>query len=157
MNTADYLLETADDNHVALIENKRLHTYRDLREASARVAAELLRCGVQPGDRIGLLGNNSLFWVAAYLAAFKLGAVAVPFATVHPPETIAAQQAFVACKVMCMERRLQRRFESALDPATLTFITEVCVGGGRPPRMARHAKLGCAARCRLHVHLWYYS
>ena len=92
MNTADYLLETADDKQVALIENKRRHTYRDLREASARVAAELLHCGVQPGDRIGLLGNNSLFWVAAYLATFKLGAVAVPFATVHAPESIAAQQ-----------------------------------------------------------------
>jgi long-chain acyl-CoA synthetase len=124
MNTADYLLETADDNRVALIENQTQHTYRDLRAASARVAAELLHCGVQPGDRVGLLGNNSLFWVATYLAAFKLGAVAVPFAPVHPPETIAAQQAFVPCKVMCAERRLQRRFAAALNPEKLAFITE---------------------------------
>ncbi|HTP11836.1 MAG TPA: AMP-binding protein [Anaerolineae bacterium] len=132
MNTADYLLETADDNRVALIENKRQYTYHDLREASARVAGELLRCGVQPGDRIGLLGNNSLFWVATYLAAFKLGAVAVPFATVHPPETIAAQQAFMACKVMCAERRLQRRFVSAFDPTKVAFITEAVLEEAGP-------------------------
>lgn len=132
MNTADYLLETAADKQVALIEHKRQHTYGELREASARLAGELLRCGVQPGDRVGLLGNNSLFWVAAYLAAFKLGAVAVPFATVHAPETIAAQQAFVACKVICGERRLLRRFESALDPATLTFINEAALEESGP-------------------------
>lgn len=124
MNTADYLLDTAEDNRVALIENKCLHTYRDLREASARVAAELLHAGVKPGDRVGLLGNNSLFWVAAYLATFKLGAVAVPFATVHPAETIAAQQAFVECQVMCTERRLQRRFAAALSSTSLAFVTE---------------------------------
>jgi acyl-CoA synthetase (AMP-forming)/AMP-acid ligase II len=124
MNTADYLLETATDDQVVLIESKRSHTYRDLRRASARLAGELLRCGVQAGDRVGLLGNNSLFWVAAYLASFKLGAVAVPFATVHSPETVAAQQAFVGCKVMCAERRMVRRFETALHASALTFITE---------------------------------
>jgi acyl-CoA synthetase (AMP-forming)/AMP-acid ligase II len=132
MNTADYLLDTADSNRVALIENKCLHTYRDLREASARVVAELLHCGVKPGDRIGLLGNNSLFWVAAYLATFKLGAVAVPFATVHPPEIIAAQQAFVECKVMCAERRLQRRFSAALNSTSLAFITEAVLEEAGP-------------------------
>jgi len=129
MNTADYLLDAADGNRVALIENKCLHTYRDLREASARVVAEFLHCGVKPGDRVGLLGNNSLFWVAAYLATFKLGAVAVPFATVHPPETIAAQQAFVECKVMCVEQRLLRRAALALDSTPLTFVTDAVLEG----------------------------
>lgn len=132
MNTADYLLETAADERVALIENKRLHTYRDLREASARVAGELLRYGIGPGDRVGLLGNNSLFWVAAYLAIFKLGAVAVPFATVHAPETVAAQQEFVACRVMCAERRILRRFEAALSQAPLTFVTEAVLEESGP-------------------------
>jgi long-chain acyl-CoA synthetase len=129
MNTADYLLEVAHDNRVALIENKCLHTYGDLREASARVASELLRCGVKPGDRVGLLGNNSLFWVAAYLATFKLGAVAVPFATVHPAETILAQQAFVECKVMCIEQRLQRRLAAALNTTSLVLITDAVLAG----------------------------
>ena len=129
MNTADYLLETGKDNHVALIENTGQRTYGDLREASARVAAELLRCGVQPGDRVGLLGNNSLFWVAAYLATFKLGAVAVPFATVHPPESISAQQAFVKCQVMCVERRLQRRFAAAWAGTPLVLISDAVLEG----------------------------
>ncbi len=130
MNTADYLLEFAEDDRVVLIENKRTHTYRDLRRASARLVAELLRSGVQPGDRVGLLGNNSLFWVAAYLATFKIGAVAVPFATVHPPETLAAQQAFVACKVMCADRRILQRLESAF--ANLPFITDAVLEESGP-------------------------
>jgi acyl-CoA synthetase (AMP-forming)/AMP-acid ligase II len=121
MNTADYLLECGKDNDVALIANKTPYTYREVREASARVAGELIAAGIGPDDRVGIFGNNSLFWLAAYLAALKLGAVAVPFATTLPAETIGAMQAFVKCKVMCAEKRVQRRFAAAL-PETLPMI-----------------------------------
>ena len=128
MNTADYLLETGQDSQMALIESAGQYTYGQLRAASARVAAALLRSGVQPGNRVGLLGNNSLFWVAAYLAAFKLGAVAVPFAAVQSVETVAAQQALARCKVLCVERRMQRRFAAAWE-TPLTMMTETVLEG----------------------------
>jgi long-chain acyl-CoA synthetase len=121
MNTADYLLEIGRNQDLVLITNKARHTYQDLRQASARLAGELEAAGVGPFARVGIFANNSLFWVTAYLAAMKLGAVAVPFATTLMPDTVSTMERFVSCKVMCIEKRIHDRFASAL-PNELTLI-----------------------------------
>ena len=69
MNTSDFLLENARDVTC---------THDDLKSSAARLAGDLLALGLRPGERVGILGQNSLFWAAAYLAAMKLGLVAVP-------------------------------------------------------------------------------
>ncbi|MBE7554361.1 MAG: acyl--CoA ligase [Anaerolineales bacterium] len=84
MNTSDYLLQTSQDQHLALITSQERYTYGDLKEASACIAQELFTQGVRSGDRVGLLSTNSLFWVASYLAILKLGAVVVPFSATLP-------------------------------------------------------------------------
>ena len=109
MNTADYLLERGQDDHVALIAGQTQWTYADLRSASARLVAELARSGVKPLDRVGILGNNSLFWVAAYLAILKLDATAVPFPITAPADSIAAMQDVVGCRQLCAESKAYRR------------------------------------------------
>jgi acyl-CoA synthetase (AMP-forming)/AMP-acid ligase II len=121
MNTADYLLEHGRDADIAIIANKVEYTYADLRQASARLLAEMLARGIGPTDRVAILGNNSLFWVAAYLATLKLGAVAVPFATTLTVDSISAMQAFVNCKILLAEQRIQRRFAASF-PADLPTI-----------------------------------
>ena len=128
MNTADYLLEHGRDDDIAIIANRLHYTYADLHQASAQVVAEMLAHGVGPGDRVGIMGNNSLFWVAAYLATLKLGAVAAPFATTLTTESISAMQAFVNCKVILAEKRIQRRFASAF-PAELPIIFDDTLQG----------------------------
>lgn len=52
--------------------------YRTLHHWSGRVARRLADSGVRPGDRIGVLGGNSLSWVAAAYGVVKAGAVLVP-------------------------------------------------------------------------------
>ena len=55
-------------------------------EAARLVAghrARLQRLGVQRGDRVALLGDNSCAWIAAYLGAMAHGAVAAPLNTRH--------------------------------------------------------------------------
>ena len=121
MNTADYLLATGQDQNIALITDKTQCTFLDVREASARLAGELSAHGVGPFDRVGILGNNSLFWIAAYLATMKLGAVAVPFATTLMPDEVSAMEHFAQCKVMYVERRVHRRFAAALSEDLLIF------------------------------------
>jgi long-chain acyl-CoA synthetase len=128
MNTADYLLEHGRDDDIAIIANRLHYTYADLHQASAQVVAEMLAHGVGPGDRVGIMGNNSLFWVAAYLATLKLGAVAAPFATTLPTELVSTMQAFVNCRVMLAEKRIQRRFASAF-PAELPIIFDDTLQG----------------------------
>ncbi len=119
MNTADYLLECGALKSTALIAGKTHYTYADLRSACERVAGELILAGVIRGDRVGILGNNSLFWVAAYLATLKLGAIAVPFATTLKPEEVEGMASFVQCKVTCAERRMLRVYSSVLTGAVI--------------------------------------
>ena len=53
-------------------------TYRELRDSSHRAALLLLSRGVNPGDRVLLIGENSPDWVLAYFAIVCAGAIAVP-------------------------------------------------------------------------------
>jgi fatty-acyl-CoA synthase len=53
-------------------------TYRDLNRRANRLANALLAEGVAKGDRVAVLGRNSLEYVVVYFALAKLGAVMVP-------------------------------------------------------------------------------
>jgi acyl-CoA synthetase (AMP-forming)/AMP-acid ligase II len=119
MNTADYLLEHGSPKQVALISGKNQYSYQDLRSSAERVAGELTQVGVCPGDRVGLLGNNSLFWVASYLAILKIGAIAVPFATTLPADEISRIQEFVQCKATCADRRMARSYSAILKDSDI--------------------------------------
>ncbi|WP_131809578.1 non-ribosomal peptide synthetase, partial [Mycolicibacterium iranicum] len=63
-------------------------TYRDLDEASNRLAHLLIGCGAQPGQRIALLLNRSARAVVAILAVLKTGAAYVPIDALHPASRI---------------------------------------------------------------------
>jgi fatty-acyl-CoA synthase len=78
-NTSDYLLVRGAPGDVALVTPGGQCTYGELRAAASTLAAELAALELPPGSRVGILGPNSLFWVAAYLAVMKLGHVVVPF------------------------------------------------------------------------------
>ena len=52
--------------------------YRDLAGLVGHLAARLAGLGVRSGDRVAILGINSIEWIVAFLATLELGAVAVP-------------------------------------------------------------------------------
>jgi acyl-CoA synthetase (AMP-forming)/AMP-acid ligase II len=62
----------------ALVCADRRITYAELDRIAARVAAGLARDGVRAGDRLAILCANEPEFVYALLAAFRLGAIAVP-------------------------------------------------------------------------------
>jgi acyl-CoA synthetase (AMP-forming)/AMP-acid ligase II len=123
MNTADYLLQSHIEDDIALITPKEEYTYRELKKAVLAVLDSFQAIGIIPGDRIGILGNNSLFWVAGYLAVLKIGAIAVPFANKLPPHELAAQIELVNCKVLCVEKRLYKKYSSVI-PESIHRIDE---------------------------------
>lgn len=133
MNTADYLLQVGDDRQQAIITKDKIHTYGELRETSARLFSALRRVGIGPGDRVGLLGDNSLFWIASYLATLKLEAVAVPFPTVSTMEDLHRKERFVGCKAICIEKRYQRKFKDAFAEE-IVQITEGMSDAHSPTR-----------------------
>jgi acyl-CoA synthetase (AMP-forming)/AMP-acid ligase II len=77
-NVVDYLLEGKDPDRVALQFLLRDYSYGELQSAVAIVADYLLQTGHAKGDRVILLGDNSFFWVAAYLGIMRAGLVSVP-------------------------------------------------------------------------------
>lgn len=115
MNTTDYLLQ-GDHEDIAIITGYEKYSYYDLKQATACIAQSLLVKGVKPTDRVGLLGANSLFWVASYLAILKLGAVAVPFPVTLTPSELEIRQKFVQCKLLCIEQRYYQRLSGSLSP-----------------------------------------
>jgi acyl-CoA synthetase (AMP-forming)/AMP-acid ligase II len=106
---SDHLLAEGAPEDVAVIEGRRSYTYAELRDAAAKLAAELAGLRLPAGARIGLLGNNSFFWVAGYLAAMKVGVV-VPLSDKNTPGDLAAQADWVGCSAVLLDRRQQRRF-----------------------------------------------
>jgi acetyl-CoA synthetase len=63
--------------------------YGTLKADSDRLALALGRRGLKRGDRIAILLPQSVETVLAHLAAYKLGAVAVPLAALFGPEALA--------------------------------------------------------------------
>jgi long-chain acyl-CoA synthetase len=79
-NVAQYLLAGKPPEQTALTLLHASHSYRTLSEQAGLVASHLLRLGVHKGDRVLLIADNSLFWVACYLGILQAGMVSVPIA-----------------------------------------------------------------------------
>lgn len=61
-------------------------TYADLSRRIARTHIFFELCGVKPGDKVALLGKNSVPWVVAYMATLTYGAVVVPILPEFNPQ-----------------------------------------------------------------------
>lgn len=130
MNTADYLLTAGRDPDIALVTEREAVSYAELKAASARLAQALLVAGVGPADRVGLLGGNSPFWVAAYLAILKLGAIVVPFSTTFTPAELRQRQAMLNCRAFCADRPAYRRLQAGLPAGLPLLLDDALVGPG---------------------------
>jgi long-chain acyl-CoA synthetase len=131
-NTSDYILAEAAPDAVALVESGERYTHGQLRAAAGRLAAELAALEMPPGSRVGVLGPNSFFWVAAYLAVMKLNHVAVPFADKLTPDDVRRNVAIAGCAAFFADRRVARRFAAALGNG-LTVVTDEALRTDREP------------------------
>lgn len=126
---SDFLLAAGEPAAVVLVDGARRHTYQELRHAAGRLVAELTRAGVAPGARIAVLGANSFFWVAAYLAALKLG-VAVPLSDKNSVDDLAAQADWADCAAVLIDRRQQRRLGVAFGDRPMVTDAVLSEPGG---------------------------
>ena len=90
MNLSHTLFRTARRVPLApaVIERDRLEwSYQQLAQRVLRLAGGLARCGVQPGGRIALVGQNCAAYIELLYAAWTCGAAAVPInARLHAKE-----------------------------------------------------------------------
>ena len=67
-----------DQERTALVFGDRSYTFRELDETVDRLAAGLADRGVASGARVALLSHNCDYFVLAYFALARLGAISVP-------------------------------------------------------------------------------
>jgi acyl-CoA synthetase (AMP-forming)/AMP-acid ligase II len=68
----------ARGDRVAMREEDRLLTYKDLDEQTAKIVAFLMKAGLKKGDRIAWIGKNSDLYFCLFYGAARLGVVMVP-------------------------------------------------------------------------------
>jgi acyl-CoA synthetase (AMP-forming)/AMP-acid ligase II len=75
----EHLLAFADrwGERAHVVQGERVLSFDGLRRASAAKAFQLARIGVEPGERVMLLGWNSADWIANFWACLEVGAVPV--------------------------------------------------------------------------------
>jgi len=73
----------------AIVDRAQSLTYRELDEASTRIAGELRAGGVGPGTRVGLYLDKSLHAVIAVWSVLKSGAAYVPLDVASPAKRVA--------------------------------------------------------------------
>ena len=60
-----------------ILHGDAVTSYAELEHASRRAAAGLMRLGLEPGDRIGLLALNRIEWLILFFAAVRVGVAVV--------------------------------------------------------------------------------
>ncbi|MGN6474732.1 MAG: class I adenylate-forming enzyme family protein, partial [Mycobacteriales bacterium] len=71
----DRSLEWSDREY--LVDGDRRLTYGQHHAAVSRVASYLVEQGIGKGDRVAILGKNSIEWVVTFWATVSIGAIAV--------------------------------------------------------------------------------
>jgi long-chain acyl-CoA synthetase len=61
-------------------------SWREIATAASRLRAGLTKLGIKPGDRVGILSDNSPQWVIVDQAALGMGAIVVPLYTTSGTE-----------------------------------------------------------------------
>ncbi|MCP4666904.1 MAG: AMP-binding protein [Deltaproteobacteria bacterium] len=76
----DFISRNAElmPNRDCIVFNDNRLTHREYKEKCDKLAAGLLRSGIQKGDRLGVVANNSDEFMILYGAAAKMGAIVLP-------------------------------------------------------------------------------
>ena len=102
MNLASLFLApaVATPDRIALTDAECAVSYRDLARRAGGVAEQLRDAGVGSGDRVALIGSNSIGFAASYLGVLWIGAIAVPLNPMATPTELADQLATVKPKAL---------------------------------------------------------
>src|SRR3989304_2329058 len=76
---------------IAAVHGSRTATFEELNTRCNRIALDLVALGVQPGQRVALMGQNSIEYIAAFFGILKAGGVIVPFSPAYSARGIDAQ------------------------------------------------------------------
>ena len=128
----------------------RRFTLPDLHAWSSRLAVALRGIGVERGQHVGVLMENSAEHLALFLAVAKLGAVWAPMNTAARGELLAYYLSHADCATLLVDTALQERLDGVLPQLPgLRRLVVVSAHGDVPPAQALATSPGVAMH-RLH-------
>ncbi|MGN6703129.1 MAG: AMP-binding protein [Burkholderiaceae bacterium] len=98
-----------DEGALVVVHQNVRWTYREFRERAERLAAGLLKLGLEPGDRVGIWSQNCAEWVLTQFATAKAGLIMVNI----NPAYRRAELEYVLQKVQCRALILAPSFKSS--------------------------------------------
>lgn len=105
-----------EDDYIVM-PDRRL-SFRQVEAASRLLAKELLAAGVGKGARVGIHLPSGPEWTVAFLAAARIGAVAMPFSTIYrPAELRTAMRIGDVSVLVSMASMLGKDHEAMLERA----------------------------------------
>ncbi len=114
-----------DPGRTALVFYGREITFRELREATDRLAHALASMGVKKGDRVALFLLNSPQFVMAYFAALKCGAVVTTISPVYTSHEVRHQLEDSGARVVLCQDVLYDKVAKAGVALDFTVVTRV--------------------------------
>ena len=97
-------------------------TYDELCTEVDYWSSQLLACGVERGDRVALLLYDSPEFIAAFLAAVSVGAVAVPINTFLSADEVIYIISDSGARVVIVEEELEHKVDSSQPDSTCSVL-----------------------------------
>lgn len=107
-NLYQYLLENIQPEQTAVIANGTETSYGELLERAEGVAQALKALGVSFQEPVGILAENSTFWIACYLGILKIGAIATPFPSRLLIDDLSKFAQIIQCNTFCVDEHFSR-------------------------------------------------
>jgi fatty-acyl-CoA synthase len=98
---------------IALTKGADSLSWRELAAGSERIAAGLHERSIAPGDRVGILANNSLNWCELVIAVLRAGAVVVPLNVRATSTELAYMIDKVGCRAVAVDTAMAPRLAGA--------------------------------------------
>ena len=118
----------------------RRYSYEDFYRRSWDVAAGFAAMGVEPGDRVAMILENSYDWVCVYYGAVIAGAVGVPIYYDLKPAEIAEMVRHADPKVAVVSAKALRKIEPALAHLETLVVIGDEARHAAPADLTRDAK-----------------
>lgn len=122
-------------SRIAIIHQQEQWTYKELNESSERIAIELKRRSIQPGEIVGLWGQRNFQMVASLIGIVKAGGAFLPIDPDLPKERIDFILEDSRCRFLVRDKdviQTNRGSSPVLDFNDLAYVLYTSGSTGRP-------------------------
>jgi long-chain acyl-CoA synthetase len=134
-------------DRAALVHSGRTLTWAELDRRVDRAASALLASGSRPGDKVALLGENSIEYAEVFFGALRAGACAVPLPTMASDDSLARMLGDSGARALVVSGAyrevgeaiagdaiaLRVSLDAAPGPKAIAYAAFLARGGAAPP------------------------